>query len=263
LLRQWRQRRGASQLVLATESDVSTRHLSYLETGRSTPSREMVVRLCEALDIPLRERNALLEAAGFAAVYAETDLAAPEMGAVNRIVDFLLERHAPYPAILMDRCWNILRLNSATGAVLGVFGGNTEPFRTQPLNLLRITLHPDGLQRYLVNFEEVAYELLAGLARATARSGDAPELAALELELRSLPGVEGCVPAVDPARAPVVALPLHVKKDDIELRFFSAITVMASAQDVTVEELRIESLMPADDATDAWVRAKAPRDESA
>jgi len=256
-LRQWRQLRGASQLSLATESGVSTRHLSYIETGRSAPSREMVLRLSEALEIPLRERNALLAAAGFASAYGETDLESPVMGPVSRAVEFILQQHAPFPAIAMDRCWNILRMNSATATVLGCFASDGAPFRETPLNLLRITLHPQGLQPHLVNFEEVAYEMLAGLHRAASRAGDAPELVELYEELAALPGVAGRVPVPDPSRPAVVILPLHLKKDDVELRLFSAITIMASAQDVTVDELRIESLMPADTETERWIRVVA------
>jgi len=254
LLRQWRQLRGASQLSLATEAGVSTRHLSYMETGRSVPSREMVLRLAEALEIPLRERNTLLAAAGYASVYRESQLESPELGPVSRVVDFLLEQHAPFPAIAMDRCWNILRMNSATGIVLGSFAGGGAPFLETPLNLLKIMLHPEGVQPYVVNFQEIAYELLTGLHRAAQRSGDAPELLALYQELVALPGVEGRVPLPDPTRLPVMILPLHLKKDDVELRLFSAITILASPQDVTVEELRIESLMPADPATEKWIR---------
>jgi hypothetical protein len=214
----------------------------------------MVVRLAEALEIPLRERNPLLAAAGYASVYRETQLDAPELGPVSRVVDFLLEQHAPFPAIALDRCWNIVRMNSATGVVLGSFAGDGAPFREAPLNLLKIILHPDGVQPYVVNFQEIAYELLSGLQRAATRSGDAPELVALYRELAALPGVHGRVPLPDPSRPSLVILPLHLKKSDVELRLLSAITILASAQDVTVDELRIESLMPADDATEEWIR---------
>jgi transcriptional regulator with XRE-family HTH domain len=168
LLRHWRRLRGQSQLTLATEADVSTRHLSFLETGRSTPRREMVLRLAIALDVPLRERNALLAAAGFASVYQESDLDAPEMSMLRRMLDFLLEQHSPFPAVLLDRHWTLRGMNDATFRVLGRFAGSAGPWADQPMNILRITLHPDGLQPWLVNFAEVATELLTGLHRKAA-----------------------------------------------------------------------------------------------
>lgn len=254
LLRQWRRLRGQSQLVLATESGVSTRHLSFLETGRSTPSREMVLRLAAALDVPLRERNTLLTAAGFASVYQETALDAPQMSMLRRMLDFLLEQHAPFPAVLVDRSWNLLGMNAATPRVLGRFSGSGTAFAAQPLNVLRLTLHPDALQPFVVNFDEVATELLTGLHRRAAGDGDDPELAALLAELTHLPGIPQAGVVPDLSRAPNPVLPLHLKRDDLELRLFVAVTQIASPQDVTLEGLRIESFMPADPESEAAIR---------
>lgn len=254
LLRHWRRQRGQSQLGLATEAGVSTRHLSFLETGRSAPSREMVLRLAVALDIPLRERNALLAAAGFASVYRQTDLDAPEMATLRRMLDFLLEQHAPFPAVLVDRYWNLLGANAATARVLGHFAGAGEPWIDTPLNVLRLTLHPQGLQRWVVNFDEVATELLTGLHRKAASDGDGDGRALLA-ELTALPGLPEAAVVPDLARAPNPVLPLHLKRGDFELRLFTAVTQIASPQDVTLEGLRIESFMPADPASEAAIRA--------
>jgi len=258
LLRDWRRLRGHSQLSLSTEACISTRHLSFLETGRSAPSREMIVRLSDVLDVPLRERNALLAAAGFASLYRETDLSAPELGTLRRMIDFLLERQAPFPAILLDRAWNLLGMNSTAPRLFAGFVTHARPpWNDERPNLLRMTLHPDALQPYIVNFDEVATELLTGLHRKASSSVEDPELEALLEELRSLPGVPESAQVPDLERAPLPVLPLHLKKDDLELRLFSAVTSIASPQDVTVAELRIESLMPADDLTEAAIRRLA------
>lgn len=257
LLRHWRRLRARSQLSLATEAGVSTRHLSFLETGRSAPSREMVLRLAAALDVPLRERNALLGAAGFASIYRETDLDAPEMSMLRRTLDFLLEQHAPFPAVLLDRLWTLRGMNAATARVLGRFGGEAGPWAERPMNLLRLTLHPQALQPWVVNFEEVATELLTGLHRKVSSEGEDPERAALLAELTALPGIPeaGIVP--DLSRSPIPALPLHLKRGDLDLRFFTVVTQIASPQDVTLEGLRIESFMPADPESEATIRRLA------
>jgi transcriptional regulator with XRE-family HTH domain len=257
LLRHWRRLRAQSQLALATEASVSTRHLSFLETGRSTPSRDMVLRLAMALDVPLRERNALLAAAGFASVYRETDLDAPEMAMLRRMLDFLLEQHAPFPAVLIDRCWNLLGMNAATARVLGRFSDGSGVWVQQPLNLLRLTLHPGALQPYIVNFDEVATELLTGLHRKVSSDGEDALRDALLAELTALPGIPlaGVVP--DLSRPPNPVLPLHLKGDDLELRLFTAVTQIASPQDVTLDGLRIESFMPADPESEAAIRRLA------
>jgi transcriptional regulator with XRE-family HTH domain len=255
LLQHWRRQRGHSQLSLATEAGISTRHLSFLETGRSAPSREMVLRLSATLDVPLRERNALLAAAGFASAYRETKLDAPELSMLRRVLDFLLAQHEPFPAILLDRAWNLCGTNAAAPKLFACFAGTGAPWRTQPLNLLRLTLHPEALQPHIVNFDEVATDLLTGLHRRVAGEGEDPALAALLAELTALPGIpeSGVVP--DLSRAPSPALPLHLKRDGLELRFYTMVTLIASPQDVTLDGLRIESFMPADAETEATVRA--------
>ena len=239
VLRRWRQARGMSQLALATSASTSTRHLSFLETGRAEPSREMVLRLAHALDVPLRERNALLGAAGFAPLYRESPLDAPGMSALQRMLDFTLSRFEPFPAFLVDRCYRVLRANQGAARALGAFAGDGAPWREQPWNLLHITLHPDGLRPYIVNFAEVAASLLARLERAVVALDD-EEL------------------ATDPCALPLTldpVVPLHLKRGELELRLFSMLAQVGGAQDVTAAELHIESLMPADSASEALLRA--------
>jgi transcriptional regulator with XRE-family HTH domain len=253
VLRRWRQARGMSQLALATSASTSTRHLSFLETGRAEPSREMVLRLAHALDVPLRERNALLGAAGFAPLYRESPLDAPGMSALQRMLDFTLARFEPFPAFLVDRCYRVLRANQAAARALGAFAGDGAPWREQPWNLLRITLHPDGLRPYIVNFAEVAASLLARLERAVVATSD-EQLAALERELRALPDLP------EPSALPLTldpVVPLHLKRGGVELRLFSMLAQVGGAQDVTAAELHIESLMPADPASEALLRASS------
>lgn len=257
LLRRWRSLRGASQLRLATEAGVSARHLSFVETGRARPSRAMVVRLAEALDVPLRERNVLLSAAGFAPLYGESALEALEAAPVGRVLAFLLERMEPFPAVLVDRCWRLLRANRAAGASLARFAGPGAVWREAPPNLLRITLHPEGLRPHLQNWEEVAAWLLARLECEVAFAGFDPELAELQAELRALPGLPEAAPAIRPDAPAQPVLPMHLKQGDLELRLFSVITSLGTPQDATLQELRIESFMPADAATDARLRELA------
>lgn len=254
ILRRWRGVRGMSQLALATAAGTSTRHLSFLETGRAHPSREMVLRLASALDVPLRERNALLGAAGFAAIYRESALDAPGLSSLLRVIEFTLERFEPFPAFLLDRCYRVLRTNRAAAKTLGGFASGAPVLREQPLNLLRVTLHPDGLRPYVVNFAEVASSMLARLERIVASNGDDPELAALERDLRALPGLP------EPRDLPVAldpVMPVHLKRGDVEVRLFTMLSQVSAAQDVTAAELHIESLMPADAASEATLRALA------
>jgi transcriptional regulator with XRE-family HTH domain len=254
VLRRWRGARGMSQLALATAAATSTRHLSFLETGRAQPSREMVLRLAHALDVPLRERNGLLAAAGFAALYRESALEAPAMSALARMLEFTLARFEPFPAFLIDRGMRIVRANGAALKTLGGFANEKPIWREQPANILKLTLHPDALQPYVVNFPEVAGAMLARLERAVATAGGDAELAALERELRALPGVPDAstFPAsIDPV------MPLHIKKGELEVRLFTMLSQVGGAQDVTAAELHIETLMPADAASEAVLRALA------
>ncbi len=255
LLREWRQRGGQSQLRLATEAGVSPRHLSFVETGRSQPSREMVLRLSEALDVPLRDRNDLLAAAGFAAIYRERAIGHDELAPVERMIGFLLERCEPFPAYLLDRRMRILRSNRAAAAVLAPFVRDHAIWREEPRNLLRLTLHPEGFRSAIVNFDEVARGLLVRLARTAAATPSDPELDALLAELRALPGLPDAVRASDLTRPSPPILAMHMKSGALELRFFSMLSTLGTPQDVTLQDLHVETLMPADAASEALMRA--------
>lgn len=246
LLRQWRQRRRLSQLELAVTAEVSTRHLSFVENGRARPSRELVIHLAEHLEVPLRERNALLLAAGYAPVYRETPLDVAEMGPVREALSKILDGHEPYPALVVDRRWDVVLANRRATALLtgGVAPGLLEP---RP-NALRVSLHPGGLAPRIENFEEWAGHLLDRLDREVAASG-AADLAELAEELRRYPGV--------PSRprpggvADRLFVPLVLTHGGQRLRFFSTVAIFGTALDVTVAELAIESFFPADGPTAA------------
>jgi transcriptional regulator with XRE-family HTH domain len=251
LLRAWRQRRRLSQLDLALEAGVSTRHVSFVETGRAQPSREMVLHLAEQLEVPLRERNALLLAAGFAPVYRERDLDAPDMAPLRAALDVILAGHEPYPALVVDRRWNLL---AGTSAVALLTAGVAPELLAPPANVLRIALHPDGMAPNVLNGAEWREHLLDRLARQVAHTGD-DELAALLEELVAYPAPAGTAPGVDPAGEIVV--PLRVRTEIGDLAFFSTVAAFGTAVDVTVSELGIESFFPADAATADALRARA------
>jgi transcriptional regulator with XRE-family HTH domain len=256
LLRHWRAARRVSQLDLALDAEVSSRHLSFVETGRSQPSREMVLRLADALQVPLRERNALLLAAGYAPLYRETDLEAPEMVAAKHAVEFILAQQEPYPAIVVDRHWNLLLSNDATRRFLGRFLDAPPPL---PLNAMRLIFHPAGLRPFIENWEEVAGHLIERVHREAAGAPPDAEAKALLEEMLGYPGVPGRwrTPQLDRAPAPLVSV--VYRRGDVRLTFFSTITTFGTPQDVTLQELRIESFFPADEATRAAMQEGGPR----
>jgi transcriptional regulator with XRE-family HTH domain len=244
LLRDWRQRRRMTQMDLALEADVSTRHLSFIETGRSTPSADMVKHLAEQLDVPLRERNELLLAAGYAPAYGQRDLDEPEMGPVREALDRVLAGHEPFPAVVVDRHWGMVAGNSAIGLLTaGVAAHLLEP----PVNVLRLTLHPEGMAPRIANLAEWRAHLLDRLGRQAVVSGD-PALSALYDELAAIPGGGEPAPSPDLA-AGEIAVPLRIRHGQGELRFISTYTTFGTAVDVTVSELSIEAFFPADAAT--------------
>ena len=249
LLRDWRQRRRLSQLELGVRADVSTRHLSFVETGRSKPSRELVLHLAEHLDVPLRERNVLLHAAGYAPLFPQTALEENDMAPVRDALDAILGGHDPYPAIVVDRHHDLVTANRSATAL---FTSRLPPSLLEPpVNALRVTFHPDGLARDIVNLGELSAHLLARLDREIAACGD-PALAALAEELRGYPGVVDAGARQAPASQ--LFVPLVLRSDSGVLRFFSTIATFGTALDVTVEELSIESFFPADEATKAALR---------
>jgi transcriptional regulator with XRE-family HTH domain len=247
-LRRWREQRRLSQLALSMEAEVSTRHLSFVETGRSVPSREMVLRLADRLDVPLRARNDLLTAAGYAPMYAARPLADPAMAAARRVVEQLLRAHEPFPALAVDRHWTIVLTNRAVGLLLE---GMPPGLADERPNALRLSLHPQGLAPRIVNLGTWRAHLLARLHQQVAASGDAV-LAALEAELRSYPvsaGLRGEEPA-DPA----IVVPLVIDTRHGRLSFISTTTVFGTPVDVTLAELALETFFPADAATAAALR---------
>lgn len=248
LLREWRQRRRMSQMDLALEANVSTRHLSFVETGRARPSADLVLHLADELDVPLRERNSLLLAAGYAPVYSDTPLEAGEMEPVRAALDTILAGHEPFPAVVVDRHWDLVTANRTAYRTFidGIPGHLLGP----PANALRLTLHPEGLAPRITNLPEYSAHVLERLHRQATTSGD-PALAALLEELRAYPGVTMRSPAPgDIASRLFVPLVLQTG-DGRELRFFSTIATFGTALDITIAELAIESLFPADDATSA------------
>jgi transcriptional regulator with XRE-family HTH domain len=240
-----------SQLGLAVEADVSARHLSFVETGRSRPSRELVLHLAEHLDVPLRDRNTLLVAAGFAPIYPETPLDAAEMGPVRDALDKILTSHQPFPAVVVDRHWNLVATNETALAILT---RGVDPDLLVPrANALRVCLHPDGLAPRIVNLAEYSAHLIERLDRQAAASAD-PEVLSLRDELRRYPGVSAGRPGgSDPAAR--LFVPLVLGGDDGDLTFFSTIATFGTAHDITVAELAIEAFFPADERTTAALRA--------
>ena len=240
LVRSWRERRRLSQLQLALDAGVSARHLSFIETGRSRPSREMVLQLAVQLDVPVRERNELLLAAGYAPLYGQRGLEEPEMGPVRETLDLVLSSHEPYPAMVVDRHWGIVAANSAVSLLTeGAAAWLLEP----PANVLRLALHPDGVAPRIINLAQLRAALLQWLARQARATGD-PALENLWNELSELPGAGPYSPV-----AGEVAVPLRIRRGDAELSFISTITTFGRASDITVSELSIESFYPTDSAT--------------
>ncbi len=250
LLREWRRRRRLSQLDLALEAGVSSRHLSFIETGRSRPSAEMVVHLAEQLDVPLRDRNQLLLAAGYAPAYGQRDLDEPAMGPVREALDHVLAGHEPYPALVVDRHWGLVAANRAVGLLTA---GAAPHLLEPPVNVLRLGLHPDGLAARIANLPEWRAHLLDRLARQAVATGD-PAIDALLDELAAYPGGEGgASPAADPLGG--VAVPLRLRHEAGELAFISTVTTFGTAVDITVAELAVEAFLPADAATADAMRA--------
>ena len=254
LLRDWRQRRRMSQLDLAVGAEVSTRHLSFVETGRSRPSRELLLHLAEHLDVPLRDRNQLLHAAGYAPVFHETPLEATDMTPVRDALDVILAGHDTFPAIVVDRRHDLVTANRSA---IDLFTSRVARHLLEGTpNSLRLTFHPDGLAPDIVNLDEFSAHLLAQLDREIDASADT-DLIALAAELRSYPGVTDRPPPTEPAAR--LFVPLVLRADAGELRFFSTIATFGTALDITVEELSIESFFPADEATAAALRTVSPR----
>lgn len=252
LLRFWRRQRNLSQLALASEADVSPRHVCFLETGRAKPSREMVLHLAETLSIPLRERNALLVAAGFAPAYLESSLDAPQVAVVRTAIDAILAQQEPYPAVVMNRAWDIVTTNAAAARFFRMLlDGRTPPDAN---NVLRLMFHPDGLRPNVTNWTAVAPALLQRVHREAIGGVVDEGVRALVTEIMEYPGVQDEWRRVDPGTALLPVLPVSFQCGRLSFAFFSTVTILGTPQDITLQELRIESFFPADEATATTVR---------
>jgi transcriptional regulator with XRE-family HTH domain len=248
LLRRWRTARRLSQEALAFEAETSTRHLSYLETGKSRPSREMVLALSSALALELRERNVMLGSAGFAPAFSTSGLESLAMAPIRQALDLLLAKQEPYGALVVDRVWNVLRMNEGARRMVGHFLPAPPPDPGVVTNLVRAVLHPDGLRRSLVNWVEVATFALERLEHECALDPHDAEREALRAEVRRYPGVEALAASRGPRSSTPVAL-VHLQRGDDEARLFTMLTTLGTPLDVTAQELTIETYFPADEAT--------------
>lgn len=261
-LRRWRDRRGLSQLALAGEAGTTQRHLSFLESGRTAPSRAMVLRLGAALDLPLRQQNALLLAAGFAPAWRQRDLAAPELAQVNRALDFMLAQQEPYPAFVVDRRWNLLRANAGAGRLTEFLLGPAPPLPpgkpAPPVNLAEALLAPDALRPFIANWEEIARFFLRGVQADAADDGTV-ETAELLARLLTFPGLPALSEGLPPDEATAPVLAMHFRKGETSLNLFTTIATLGTPLDVTLQEIRVECFFPADEATAGLMRAWSAR----
>jgi len=255
LIRQWRERRRLSQLTLALDAEISARHLSFLETGRANPSRDMVLLLARVLEVPPRGRNELLLAAGYAPVYHERGLDAPEMAQVRRALQFTLRQQEPYPALVVDGRWNILMSNEGATRLMGLFLDPAEAATLGPPNALRLFYHPRGMRPFIVNWQATAGALIQWLHRDTLRGR--PETARLLDELLSYPDVPKAWRTLDLDAPAAPFLAVELAKDDLHLTFFSTLTSLGVPYDITLDELRVECFFPADEGSEALMRRLA------
>lgn len=260
VLRRWRAVRRMSQLDLSLQARISSRHVSFLETGRARPSREMVLGLCGALDVPLRERNSLLLAAGFAPAYAETDLTSPDAAQARWALQLMLRRHEPFAAVAFDRRWNVLMANAPwlrLGSLADPALGKLTPCEVTPLprpNMLQLLFDRDGLRGTIENLEEVASTLLARVERELVPETDAHDV---RREYLARPELQALRSRARPGAQHAMIIPLQLRLGDLRVRLFSTIATLGTAQDVTLQELRIEAFYPADAESEAVLRAAA------
>ncbi|MEO7152779.1 MAG: helix-turn-helix transcriptional regulator [Burkholderiaceae bacterium] len=252
LLREWRTRRGRSQLDLALDVGVSQRHLSFIETGRSRPSPAMLTAIAQTLEVPLREHNRMLLAAGYAPRYAERALSASAMDGVRSALQRLLDAHQPYPGFVLDRAWNVVHANAAAQALAGLLPA---ALTTPAINVFRASLHPQGLAAHTANFDEWGRHLVAQLRRLVAGSGGDPALAALEAEVLAYPGVAAlAAPAHAEPAAPTLLVPFVLDLPSGRISMFSTLTTFGSPRDVTLDELCVELFYPLDAESEQHLR---------
>ena len=255
LVKEWRAQRRRSQMDLAHEVGVSPRHLSFVETGRSKPSPELVLALADRLDVPLRARNTMLLAAGYAPRYSHLDLDAEPMRAARSALTRLLDAHDPYPGVVIDRQWNVVVSNRAAQALLT---GIPSHVLSPRVNVFRVCLHPDGLAPRTLNFDDWATYLLGQIRRSIVLTGDA-DLVALEREVLAYPGLPdaGRRPGVGEWSDPPLLVPFRLAVGDVEVSLFTTLTTFGTPRDVTLDELAVELFFPADDASEAYLRPPA------
>ena len=250
MIRRWRQHRRMSQMDLALEAGLSTRHLSFVETGRSKPSTDTLLALAVQLGVPFRERNSMLVAAGYAPRYTQHSLADPDMRLVREALSRLLEAHMPYPGLALDRHWNVVQANAAAMALVGLL---PEFLRTPSINIYRASLHPQGLARFTRNLDEWARHLLANLRRSVENSAD-PELKALEAEVLAYPGIRDAVSRGASASHHALLVPCELALPNASLSLFTTLTSFGTPQDVTLQELCIEFFYPANSQSEQALR---------
>ena len=252
LLQWWRRARNLSQLALANEADVSPRHVCFIETGRTRPSREMVLRLADTLAVPLRERNALLLAAGFAPVFHESTLSAPDLEPVRLAIGAILRQQEPFPAVVMNRHWDIVDRNEAAAVFFTwLLDGRTPPVNS---NVIRLMFHPEGLRPSVSNWEAVAHGLVARLHREAVGGVIDDEGRDLLREVLAYQGVPKRFAVPDLSAPLLPVLPVRFSHRSLDFNYFSAVTVLGTPQDITLQELKIEAFYPADSATGAAAR---------
>jgi transcriptional regulator with XRE-family HTH domain len=251
LMRYWRGKRGKSQLDLALDTGISQRHISFIESGRSVPSRQTLIGIAHALDIPLRERNALLQAAGYASIYPDTPLEAAQMQGVRRALERMLQQHAPFPAIVMDRYWNVLMTNDATPRFFNCFADMSA--RTGPRNMFHLIFDPKGMRPFVNHWEQTAHSLIQRIYRESLGRVIDEKAQELLRELQAYPGVkpEWRLPNLMTAGVHAPVIPLSFSKNGTAMNYFSMVTTVGSPQTISAQELRIECMFPADDDTEA------------
>jgi transcriptional regulator with XRE-family HTH domain len=258
-LRYWRRRRGHSQLRLSADSDISQRHISFLESGRSQPSKALILKLGAVLDIPLRQRNVMLLAAGFAPAYQERKLTDPELKSVKQALDFMLAQQSPYPALVVDRLWNLVMANQPAIMMMKWLMDMPADLALpiEGMNIVQLILDKNALGQYIVNWEDVSADLLQWIQREAMGDGPGSEATRLLETLVALPGIKAATqtPNLDMRTLPF--LPMMINKNEVALSLFTSITTLGTPHDVTLHELRIENLFPADAATADWFKSRA------
>jgi transcriptional regulator with XRE-family HTH domain len=249
ILQSWRKARQLSQLALANDAEISPRHLSFVETGRARPSREMVLLLASALDVPLRERNTLLLAAGFAPMYAETNLDAPKLAPVRAALDAILRQQEPFPAVVMNRHWDIVTSNQAASRFFAFLLAGQGQQTGAPANVLRMMLGPAGVRSFVANWDDVAQALVRRVHREAVGGVPDQETRKLLAEVLAYPGVTESWRRANRDVALVPIIPVTFSKDQRTFNFFSTVTTLGTPQDITAQELRIECFFPADQET--------------